>query len=146
MIVNSALDSLQLVWDLLSLEAKPGMLSMLAGKPNPSTFPFDHITVGIKNPAASFDSASSTTEITLNDAELAEALQYGPTAGMPALVEWLMKLTEEVHCTRQPSQKQGGEGGWRVSLGSGSQDLLYKVFYALLNPGDTIIVEGPTYP
>lgn len=123
------------IWNLLSkeTESQPGMLSMLVGKPHPSTFPFQHITLGVRSPDG------ETTELSLQQGELASALQYGPTAGSPELVQWTSVLMQTVHSRRQNE-------GWRVSLGAGSQDLLYKAFNALLNPGDTIIVEGPTYP
>jgi tryptophan aminotransferase len=145
------------------------MLSMLAGKPNPSTFPFTHITLGVKTPptptvendhhSSSSDStaaatATTQTELVLKDDDLAMALQYNMTAGIPDLVSWVTDLMETVHCASHKtsslslpsSKKEGQQNSWRVSLGPGSQDLLYKAFCALLDPGDTIIVEGPTYP
>ncbi|RXW25327.1 hypothetical protein EST38_g512 [Candolleomyces aberdarensis] len=134
------------IWDLFSVEAQPGMLSMLAGKPNPSTFPFTHITLGVKaTPTANghCSDLTATTDLVLKDDDLAMALQYNMTAGIPDLVKWVTDLMETVHCT---SDEASAEQKWRVSLGPGSQDLLYKAFCALLNPGDTIIVEGPTYP
>ncbi|KAF5319962.1 hypothetical protein D9611_010988 [Ephemerocybe angulata] len=136
------------IWDLFSVEAQPGMISMLAGKPNPTTFPFDHITLGIKSPSQTgAQGESTTTELTLRDEELSTALQYNMTAGIPELVRWVKQLMEEVHFpTAAAEGKKAESESWRVSLSPGSQDLLYKAFCALLNPGDTIIVEGPTYP
>ncbi|KAH6912754.1 kynurenine/alpha-aminoadipate aminotransferase [Coprinopsis sp. MPI-PUGE-AT-0042] len=124
------------IWDLFSVENKPGMLSMLAGKPNPSTFPFEHITLGVRSPET-----GELKNLTLEDAELSAALQYGMTAGHSELVSWMTEMMQTVH-----KRANSREEGWRVSLGAGSQDLLYKAFNALLNPGDTILVEGPTYP
>lgn len=124
------------IWDLFSVENKPGMLSMLAGKPNPSTFPFEHITLRVRSPET-----GELKNLTLEDAELSAALQYGMTAGHSELVSWMTEMMQTVH--KRAASK---EEGWRVSLGAGSQDLLYKAFNALLNPGDTILVEGPTYP
>ncbi|EFI27171.1 kynurenine/alpha-aminoadipate aminotransferase [Coprinopsis cinerea okayama7 len=122
------------IWDLFSVEGKPGMLSMLAGKPHPSTFPFEHITLGFRTP-----NTQKITNMTLQEDELETALQYGMTAGIPELVGWVEGMMRTVH-------SRGENEGWRVSMGAGSQDLLYKAFNALLNPGDTILVEGPTYP
>lgn len=51
---------------------------------------------------------------------LNEGLQYGPTAGLGGLVEWLEALQEAKH-------HRVRDGSWRVSVGSGSQDLIYKV-------------------
>lgn len=47
-------------------------------------------------------------------------LQYGDTAGIKPLREWLYGLQEFSH-----GRKEGE--GWSVSVGSGSQDLIYKV-------------------
>lgn len=118
------------------MELLPNMLSMLAGKPNPSTFPFTSLSLTVRSPNPSVD--KSETVLDIRGAELAAGLQYGLTSGMPALVEWVTQLVSEVH------GRDSGEG-WRVSLGSGSQDLLYKAFLALVDPGDTILVEAPTY-
>jgi len=67
------------------------MISFLAGKPNPSTFPFEAITLTIK---PGLDSSASTNgatkepeQITISGKELDEALQYGATAGLPVLVK-----------------------------------------------------------
>jgi len=127
---------------------------MLAGKPNPSTFPFSHISLGIKTSSPrqspSPDTSAPATELTLKDEDLTTALQYNMTTGIPELVEWVHMLMEAVHFPgdAEADEEVGRErdNSWRVSLGPGSQDLLYKAFSALLNPGDTIIVEGPTYP
>lgn len=81
----------------------------------------------------------SLTEIVIRDDDLDTALQYNQTSGIPELVQWLTELNMHVHGIRQ------GEG-WRVSVGSGSQDLLYKAFSALVSPGDSIFLEAPTYP
>ena len=61
-----------------------------------------------------------------------QALQYGPTTGIPSLVSWLSGLQTVFHSRRAGASvgKQGqyGEGeGWRLVIGNGSQDVLYKV-------------------
>lgn len=124
------------IWALFSAESKPGMLSMLAGKPHPQTFPFEYIQLGVRSPGSA--PGESVKDLRIDDEYLDAALQYGLTSGYPELVEWITKLVQRVH------SRNVGEG-WRVSIGPGSQDLLYKAFNALLNPHDTIIVEGPTY-
>jgi hypothetical protein len=67
------------------------MISFLAGKPNPSTFPFESITMKIKPGVHGHDesaaSSSQPHEITISGDRLAEALQYGATAGLPSLVK-----------------------------------------------------------
>lgn len=65
-----------------SLEARPGMISVLGGKSNPSSFPFAALTLELKP----IDGGKTET-LRLEGEELANALQYGATAGMPQLVE-----------------------------------------------------------
>ena len=110
------------------------MISLLAGKPNPSSFPFTSITFTAKAPPSENDSSATSSSpdltISLTPSALAEGLQYGPTAGIPSLLDWVTVLQEKVHerkFSKIISDEDGGDGGWRVSIGSGSQDLLYKV-------------------
>ncbi|KAH8917737.1 PLP-dependent transferase [Atractiella rhizophila] len=118
---------------LFPLENRPGMISFLAGKPNPTTFPFSELSVTIK-------SAPPVT-LTLSENELNEALQYGPTAGLPGLVKWLIGLQEQEH-----GRSWEGEGrSWKVSIGSGSQDSMTKVFNTIVNPGEPVLIETPVY-
>lgn len=67
------------------------MISFLAGKPNPSTFPFESITMkikpGVQGQGESEPSSSQPHELTITGDRLAEALQYGATAGLPGLVK-----------------------------------------------------------
>ena len=66
--------------------------------------------------------------------KMEQALQYGPTTGIPSLVSWLSGLQTVFHNRRAGAsvgkQGQDGEGGgegWRLVIGNGSQDVLYKV-------------------
>ncbi|KAM0793356.1 hypothetical protein ACM66B_000811 [Microbotryomycetes sp. NB124-2] len=120
---------------LFPLEHIPGMVSFLAGKPNAETFPFSKITAAIK-PVVPGDPEE---EITVEGSQLSEGLQYGPTPGLSGLVKWLEQLQERKH-NRQKDKT------WRVSVGSGSQDLLNKAMCSLVDPGDTILMESPCYP
>ncbi|PBL03353.1 PLP-dependent transferase [Armillaria gallica] len=119
---------------LLPLEATPGIISLLAGKPNAATFPFTSLSFTARSPI----DPSRDVPVELSQAELAKGLQYGETAGIPQLRDWLTGLQENIHGRRQ------GEG-WRLSVGSGSQDLIYKAVTAMINPGDPILVESPVY-
>ncbi|GBE87948.1 Aminotransferase tdiD [Sparassis crispa] len=119
---------------LYPLEAQPGVISLLAGKPNGDTFPLVSVQLRARMPE---DPAQvRTTEI--SGQQLAEALQYGPTAGTPALTRWIFGLQEREHgrCQRE---------GWRISVGTGSQDVIFKAFHAIVNPGDAVLVENPVY-
>jgi len=121
---------------LYPLEAKPGLISLLAGKPNAGTFPLTSVTLTSHSPTAPEKKTQITTEI--GGKQLAEGLQYGPTAGIPSLIEWVYGLQEKVHGRRK------GEG-WRVTIGGGSQDVIYKAVSSLVNPGDPVLVESPVY-
>lgn len=119
---------------LFPLESTPGLLSLLAGKPNSSTFPFTSLSFSTRDPT----DLSKEVHLNLTEDELAVGLQYGPTAGFDGLVEWVYGLQEAAH-----GRKKGE--GWCASIGAGSQDLLYKAFNAILNDGDIILVESPAY-
>ncbi|KAL1949549.1 hypothetical protein VTO73DRAFT_8430 [Trametes versicolor] len=119
---------------LYPLETRPGMISLLAGKPNAATFPLTSVQITARSPTD--PQKELTTDIT--GAALAEGLQYGPTAGLPSMIEWIYGLQEREH-----GRKKGE--GWRVSVGAGSQDVLHKAIFALVNPGDAVLVESPVY-
>lgn len=74
------------------------MISFLAGKPNPTTFPFESITINLK-PSLTLPgetnghtngSSAEAESVTIDGADLAEALQYGPTSGFPRLVKVIL--------------------------------------------------------
>ncbi|GAA5912662.1 hypothetical protein JCM5296_006047 [Sporobolomyces johnsonii] len=119
---------------LFPLEKIPGMVSLLAGKPNAETFPFSAITVSLK-PIIPTDQPE---QLVVESEALTEGLQYGPTAGLGGLVKWLENLQEKRHQRAQ-------DGSWRVSVGSGSQDLINKAFCSLINEGDSVLLESPVY-
>ena len=104
------------VQSLMPLEKTPGIISMLAGKPNASTFPFTSIQLTARSPV----DPTKEEILTLGPKELETALQYGPTAGIPSLLEWIWGLQEFSH-GRKPDE------GWKPSVGAGSQDVIYKV-------------------
>jgi tryptophan aminotransferase len=97
------------------------MISLLAGKPNPTTFPF----LSFEMKARSAEDPSQTITHLFEGPELAEGLQYGPTEGFPALLEWLYGLQEISH------GKVRGEGDWSITVGNGAQDVIYKVIYVV---------------
>ncbi|KLT46525.1 putative aromatic amino acid transaminase [Cutaneotrichosporon oleaginosum] len=117
---------------LMPLEG-PGIITFLAGRPNPTTFPFDSITLHMKPPLG----GGEKRDVELDGELLDAAMQYGPSAGLPQIRKWLSDLQTHVH-GRAP-------GNWAVSMGSGSQDLMSKAFHAVLNPGDPILMETPVY-
>jgi tryptophan aminotransferase len=79
------------VRSLLPLEALPGMISLVAGKPSPETFPIAEIAISLKDTAAGKD------RIVVDGEELNQALQYGLPRGNASLIRvclcWLI-----IHC------------------------------------------------
>ena len=148
----SALRPSSAIRALFPAELEPGMLSLLAGKPNPETFPYASISLTLK-PDAELGTDPATGQAVKLDIQgpaLSEALQYGATCGTGSLVSWITELQTKMHSREivRPGDKLDGVAGrtaWRVTVGVGSQDLLNKTFEALLNPGDVILVENPVY-
>ncbi|EDR05824.1 uncharacterized protein LACBIDRAFT_191053 [Laccaria bicolor S238N-H82] len=76
--------------------------------------------------------------LNLDEADLQQGLQYGDTAGLKKLRDWFVGLQTLNHGRKE-------DEGWRISVGSGSQDLLYKAITAIVNRGDSVLVESPVY-
>ena len=90
-----------------------------------------------------FRSPLSESETTkdISGKNLAAGLQYGSTAGHEPLIEWCEGLQAYSH------GRFKGEG-WRLSIGAGSQDLLYKVrilpgrsFIGFLNHNKVVLLH-----
>lgn len=113
---HTLIDISSSVRGLFPLESRPGLISLLAGKPNPLTFPFTSLSFTARSPT----DPSQEISLSLTPEELAEGLQYSATSGLPEFCNWLTGLQEHSH-----GRKRGE--GWRVTVGSGSQDLIYKV-------------------
>lgn len=130
---------------LFPAELIPGMVSLLSGKPNSDTFPFQRIVLELKPPLglpAPSDGKAET--VAIEGADLDIALQYSATSGIPKLVDWIEDFQSKVH--KRERVKEGSKGEvWRCSFGNGSQDLLTKTFEALVNPGDGVLLESPAY-
>lgn len=107
---------------LFPLEQTPGVISLLAGKPNAALFPFTSVQFTTPAPAVPGGGGdrSEQTLLRVDDDLLAMGLQYAPTSGIPPMVEWLIGFQEREHARRRSE-------GWRVSVTAGSQDAIYKV-------------------
>ena len=101
----------------MPLESKPGIISMLVGKPNSSTFPSTSMQLTARSPM----DPTKEEVLTIGPKQMEIALQYTPTAKLPSLLEWIWGLQEFSH-----GRKRGE--GWRPSVGAGSQDSIYKVW------------------
>ncbi|KAI8327384.1 pyridoxal phosphate-dependent transferase [Blakeslea trispora] len=102
------------------------MISLGAGQPNPSTFPFAGMSITLK----------SGETLSIDPELFSRSLSYDLTPGLPHLNNWLRELQVKEH--KPPVD-------FDLSIGCGSQDLLTKAFEMLLNDGDAIIVEDPSY-
>ncbi|KAH9986058.1 pyridoxal phosphate-dependent transferase [Russula vinacea] len=122
---------------LFPLEQTPGVISLLAGKPNAALFPFTSVQFTAA-PSGADASGSEQTLLKVDDDLLAMGLQYAPTSGITPMVEWLSEFQEQEHARRRSE-------GWRISVTAGSQDALYKAVQALVDPGDPVLIEKPVY-
>jgi 2-aminoadipate transaminase len=108
--------------DLMAITARPEVISLAGGLPDTSTFP-----------PATF--AADMTRIAQTSA--AEALQYGPTEGFDETVDCIIQV-------------MGAEGMLPdhddVIVTTGGQQAIDLVSKVLLDPGDVVICEAPSYP
>ncbi|KAK4047631.1 hypothetical protein OIV83_005289 [Microbotryomycetes sp. JL201] len=137
---------------------KPGMLMFAGGLPSPEYFPYETISAQVLAPNAykttqssfqwlwSLFSSRPTTQFTIpkyeqdakpDSIQLSTALQYGTSAGLPKLGQFIREFTEKVY---QPEY-----GNWDIIINAGSTDAWGKICELLLEPGDGIMCEGYTY-
>ncbi|KAI7906487.1 pyridoxal phosphate-dependent transferase [Cokeromyces recurvatus] len=102
------------------------MISLGAGQPNIATFPFAGLTITLK----------TGEKIEMDNNLFNRALSYDLSNGQPLLNEWLCELQRKEH---KPHVD------FALSIGSGSQDLLTKALEMMINDGDSVLVETPTY-
>ncbi|KAI0719335.1 PLP-dependent transferase [Cerioporus squamosus] len=124
---------------LLPLEDRPGVISLLAGKPNADTFPITSLQFTLRDPVT-----NEEVPVSLSDADLARSLQYSGSKGIPDLLDWLIGLQEFSH-----GRKRGE--GWDLSFGTDLQISYTRCAHtclavnAILNPGDVALIEAPVY-
>lgn len=108
--------------ELLKLTAKPGMISFAGGNPGSFALPNEQI-------------ADIAHELLLSDGK--KLLQYGPTEGYAPFKEALVPyLKEEFGATAAMDEILPVTGS------SQAMDLLCKAY---IDPGDTVLVESPTF-
>jgi 2-aminoadipate transaminase len=100
----------------------PGVLSMTGGFPNPATFPADELD-------------ELAARLVREDA--AVALQYTPVAGLPSVREYLVERQERLQ-GRRPDLAE-------LIVTSGGMECISMMCQALIDPGDTLVVEAPSY-
>ncbi|GAB3630380.1 2-aminoadipate aminotransferase [Pandoraea terrae] len=101
--------------------ATPGMISFAGGYPSPDLFDRDGLAAAA---AEAWQGAAG------------ECLQYGPTEGLPALREALAARMRAHGAQADPAQ---------VLVTTGSQQAFDLLVRVLVAPGDTVVVERPTY-
>uniref|UniRef100_A0A2H6N842 Kynurenine/alpha-aminoadipate aminotransferase, mitochondrial n=2 Tax=Micrurus carvalhoi TaxID=3147026 RepID=A0A2H6N842_9SAUR len=119
----------------LMQQSPPSLISLAGGAPNSNTFPFKTATIIIKD----------ETRVEIKEDLMKRALQYSASAGIPELLSWLKDLQKTVH--NPPTVDYSPqEGQMEMCITTGSQEGLCKVFEMLINPGDNILLDAPTYP
>lgn len=108
--------------EMMALTERPDVISLAGGLPDTSTFPAELYAKVMAEVAA-----QST----------ARALQYGPTEGMAATVNCIAEVMAAEGTEVDPSE---------VIVTTGGQQVIDLVCKALIDPGDVIVAEAPTYP
>ncbi|XP_073433421.1 kynurenine/alpha-aminoadipate aminotransferase, mitochondrial isoform X1 [Dendrobates tinctorius] len=119
--------------DLL-MKSPPSIISLAGGAPNPDTFPFKSASVTL----------TDGTAIEIGENLMKKALQYSATPGVPELVSWLKELQKKLHNPPTLSYSPD-QGQMAMCVTTGSQEGLSKVFEMLVNPGDNVLIDTPTY-
>jgi 2-aminoadipate transaminase len=110
------------VREILKLTAKPDVISFAGGLPAPEYFPVERI--------------QEAADTVLQERGR-EVLQYSTSEGMPELRAWIAtRMSRDSQMTINPDN---------ILILSGSQQALDLVGRVLLNEGDKVIVENPTY-
>src|SRR5215207_286584 len=108
--------------DLMAVTARPEIISLAGGLPDTSTFPPDTFAAVAQRIASE---------------SCAKALQYGPTEG----------LDETKDCIAEVMAAEGMRVDHEdVLVTTGGQQVLDLVTKTLIDPGDVVVAEGPTYP
>jgi 2-aminoadipate transaminase len=108
--------------DLMAITARPEVISLAGGLPDTSSFPPDTF-------------AAMTTRIAAESC--AKALQYGPTEGLEGTKQCIGQVMAAEGMHVDPED---------IVVTTGGQQVIDLVSKTLLDPGDVVVAEGPTYP
>src|SRR3954465_5198203 len=108
--------------DLMAVIARPEVISLAGGLPDTGAFPKDTLTAVMARIAR--ESA-------------AEALQYGPTDGIAGAKDCIVEVMAAEGIPSDPED---------MIVTAGGQQVIDLVARALVDPGDIVIAEAPTYP
>lgn len=107
--------------DLMALATKPGIISFAGGMPGNDLFPLDEID-------------EITRNLTVKEKQV--AMQYGPTTGLPSLLE----------STREYLRKKGlPVESHKIIITTGSLQALNILGKAFTDEGDDVVVENPSF-
>ena len=107
--------------EILKVTERPEVLSFAGGLPAPEAFPAEAL-------------ARAHADVLASDA--GAALQYGPTEGYAPLRAWVAERMTRRGLPAAPEQ---------VLITAGSQQGIDLVAKTLIDPGDTVLVEAPSY-
>jgi 2-aminoadipate transaminase len=110
-----------IIRELLRLTEKPDIISFAGGLPAPEVFPVKEFEAATQQVLAEYGS---------------RALQYGTTEGYGPLREYIVQRMSRYGIEAEPEN---------VLITSGSQQALDLIGKILINPGDLILTEQPTY-
>jgi 2-aminoadipate transaminase len=108
--------------DLMAVTARPEIISLAGGLPDTSTFPPDTFAAVAQRIASE---------------SCAKALQYGPTEGLAETKDCIAAVMEA------EDMRVDAED---VLVTTGGQQVIDLVTKTLIDPGDVVVAEGPTYP
>ncbi|MDQ6810491.1 MAG: PLP-dependent aminotransferase family protein [Actinomycetota bacterium] len=108
--------------EMMALTEQPDVISLAGGLPDTSTFAPELYAKLMSRVAA-----EST----------ARALQYGPTDGMAVAIDCVVEVMAAEGTMVDPSE---------VIVTTGGQQVIDLVCKTLIDPGDVIVAEAPTYP
>jgi 2-aminoadipate transaminase len=108
--------------DLMAVTARPDIISLAGGLPDTSTFPAE-------------DFAALMARVAVDAS--AQALQYGPTEGLDDVRDCIVQVmaAEDMEVERED-----------LLVTTGGQQVIDLVCKTLLDPGDVVVAEAPTYP
>ncbi|MBQ5442765.1 MAG: PLP-dependent aminotransferase family protein, partial [Oscillospiraceae bacterium] len=107
---------------ILAAAASPDIISFAGGLPNPVSFPVEEMDAAVHK---------------VMQEKGAVALQYSNTQGYQPLRAWIAKRYEVLGVNDVVADD--------IIITNGSQQALEMVGAALIDPGDKILVENPTY-
>ncbi len=108
--------------DLMAVTARPEVISLAGGLPDTSTFPAEDFTALMAH---------------LGARDTARALQYGPTEGLDEAKGPIVEVMAAEGMEVEPDD---------LLITTGGQQVIDLVCKTLIDPGDVVIAEGPTYP